>query len=140
MRRLFMCLFCLSLLHGCRGQQEDYGSALDRDSLLAAHNQHRSTALKVSGELEEAAQKWAEKMAAADELDHGDFKSRISGNWRMIGENIAAGQRSVESVMRSWMNSRGHRQNILNEQFKWVGFGIAVSSNGTIYWVADFGG
>ncbi len=42
----------------------------------------------------------------------------------MLGENIAYGQRSVEEVMEAWMNSEGHRANILNPQFNGVAVGF----------------
>ena len=54
------------------------------------------------------------------------------------GENIAMGQQTPSSVMTSWMNSTGHRQNILNTNYTEIGVGIAKSSNGGIYWVQQF--
>ena len=54
------------------------------------------------------------------------------------GENIAMGQQSPTEVMNSWMNSSGHRQNILNTRYTEIGVGIAKSSNGSIYWVQQF--
>jgi uncharacterized protein YkwD len=50
------------------------------------------------------------------------------------GENIAAGQRSPEQVMNSWMNSDGHRRNILNGGFDEIGVGYHNN-----YWVQVFG-
>lgn len=54
------------------------------------------------------------------------------------GENIAAGHRSAEEVMNTWMNSDGHRKNILNENYTRIGVGVYEASNGTIYWVQVF--
>jgi uncharacterized protein YkwD len=54
------------------------------------------------------------------------------------GENIAAGQTSPDQVMTSWMNSSGHRANILNSSFGHIGVGIVKNSAGTIYWTQDF--
>jgi len=54
------------------------------------------------------------------------------------GENIAMGQQSATQVMTSWMNSSGHRQNILNARYTEIGVGIAKSGNGSIYWVQQF--
>ena len=53
------------------------------------------------------------------------------------GENIAYGQDTPEEVMTAWMNSDGHRANILNGSFTKLGVGI-YSSGGTIYWVQLF--
>ncbi len=54
------------------------------------------------------------------------------------GENIAYGQRTPEEVMKSWMNSPGHRSNILNATYNQIGVGVAKSSNGTFYWTQMF--
>lgn len=56
----------------------------------------------------------------------------------MMGENIACGQPSPESVMNSWMNSSGHRANILSAYFTTIGIGC-VTYQGNIYWVQCFG-
>lgn len=54
------------------------------------------------------------------------------------GENIAWGQKSPEQVMDSWMNSDGHRANILNQNFKNIGIGYYQDENGRNYWVQLF--
>jgi uncharacterized YkwD family protein len=54
------------------------------------------------------------------------------------GENIAYGQRTPEEVMRSWMNSAGHKANILSKNFTQIGVGAAKKSNGTLYWTQEF--
>lgn len=53
------------------------------------------------------------------------------------GENIAKGYRGAESVMNGWMNSSGHRANILNANFKKIGVGY-VEARGTTYWTQLF--
>ena len=54
------------------------------------------------------------------------------------GENIAYGQRTPQEVMNSWMNSPGHRSNILNQTYNQIGVGVAKASNGTFYWTQMF--
>lgn len=54
------------------------------------------------------------------------------------GENIARGQRTAEEVMNSWMNSPGHRKNILSKKYTHIGVGLAETSQGTTYWVQMF--
>ncbi len=54
------------------------------------------------------------------------------------GENIAYGQRTPEEVMNAWMNSSGHRANILNGSYNQIGVGVAKASNGTFYWTQMF--
>jgi len=59
-------------------------------------------------------------------------------NFMMAGENIALGQRTPKEVMNSWMNSPGHRSNILNPRFTEIGVGIAYSKDRGIYWTQMF--
>lgn len=59
-------------------------------------------------------------------------------SYRSAGENIAKGQRSAQQVVTSWMNSSGHRANILNSGYTQIGVGYAVDSNGTPYWTQMF--
>nr|WP_281201115.1 CAP domain-containing protein [Orenia metallireducens] len=54
------------------------------------------------------------------------------------GENIAKGQQTAAAVMNSWMNSPGHRKNILSEKFTEIGVGLAKDANGTTYWTQMF--
>ncbi|HHW67185.1 MAG: hypothetical protein PWP07_1684 [Epulopiscium sp.] len=54
------------------------------------------------------------------------------------GENIAKGQQSASAVMNAWMNSPGHRSNILSASYTEIGVGLAKSKNGTKYWTQMF--
>ena len=60
--------------------------------------------------------------------------------YRAAGENIAKGQSSPEAVMRSWMNSNGHRANIMNGNFSSIGIGVAQDARGVFHWVQLFTG
>ena len=55
------------------------------------------------------------------------------------GENVARGQRDAADVMNSWMNSEGHRANIVNCSFKAIGVGAVKGVDGTIVWGQIFG-
>ena len=57
--------------------------------------------------------------------------------YRTAGENIAKGYTSAQSVVNGWMNSSGHRANILNPNFGKIGVGY-VKANGTTYWTQMF--
>lgn len=59
--------------------------------------------------------------------------------YRMIGENLAAGFTSASSVVNAWMNSEGHRANILKDGYTQIGIGIKKDKDGRIYWVQIFG-
>ncbi|MGE5614052.1 MAG: SafA/ExsA family spore coat assembly protein [Bacillota bacterium] len=54
------------------------------------------------------------------------------------GENIAYGQRTPAEVMRDWMNSPGHRNNILSRNYTEIGVGLAKNKNGVCYWTQMF--
>jgi uncharacterized protein YkwD len=75
-------------------------------------------------------------------LDGTQFADRISRagyQWRGAGENIAKGQRTPADVMNAWMNSSGHRANILNCGFRDLGVGLAYDAKKTPLWTQDFG-
>lgn len=58
--------------------------------------------------------------------------------YRGSGENIAYGQRTAAEVMNGWMNSQGHRANILNGSYKNIGVGYYENGSGVKYWVQLF--
>ncbi|MFZ5884806.1 MAG: CAP domain-containing protein, partial [Chloroflexota bacterium] len=62
-------------------------------------------------------------------------------SWLYLGENIAAGYPTPESVVDAWMNSSGHRANILNANYTEIGIGYAYWYDSTYgaYWTTDFG-
>lgn len=62
----------------------------------------------------------------------------FEANDKMFGENIAMGYSSPTAVMNGWMDSSGHRSNILSENYQSIGIGC-VQYNGTWYWVQCFG-
>jgi uncharacterized protein YkwD len=62
-------------------------------------------------------------------------------NYYSVGENIAGGQRSLEEVMKAWMASPGHCENIMKSTYTEVGVAIVIKSDSTyqIYWGQNFG-
>ncbi|MGC9539069.1 sigma-70 family RNA polymerase sigma factor [Streptomyces sp. UG1] len=118
--------------------------------VVALVNKERSAAgcgpLEEDALLNKAAQGHSDDMAARDFFDHtnpdgADPGQRITAagyRWSTFGENIARGQQTPEAVMESWMNSPGHRANILNCSFKDIGVGINNSSGGP-WWTQNFG-
>jgi len=68
----------------------------------------------------------------------GDMLKQFGIKWSAWGENIASGQRTPEAVVTAWMNSEGHRANILSSNFSKIGVGYATNSNGTPYWTQIF--
>ncbi|WP_202869229.1 CAP domain-containing protein [Kribbella antibiotica] len=107
-------------------------------------------ALNRNGSLDNAAQGHAADMANRNYFSHNSLDGRTP--WDRIaqagypsnsgrGENIAASQTTPASVVSTWMNSAGHRANILNCSFRSIGVGYGYNSNATWdhYWVQDFG-
>lgn len=73
--------------------------------------------------------------------DGRSFSTVLTDNgitYRGSGENIAWGQRSPEEVMKGWMNSDGHRANILNPKFTKIGVGYYKNAAGRNFWTQLF--
>ncbi|MFJ6084799.1 CAP domain-containing protein [Streptomyces sp. NPDC092369] len=68
-----------------------------------------------------------------------DRAARAGSRRRTIGENIACGQRSAAEVVEGWMNSPGHRANILKPDFTHIGIGFAGGGPSGTYWTQLFG-
>ena len=64
-----------------------------------------------------------------------EMMQQFGVTYRAAGENIAKGQRSPEQVVNAWMNSEGHRANILNANFTHIGVGHVANGN---YWTQQF--
>lgn len=104
--------------------------------------------LTASEPLGRAAQRHAEDMARQGYFDHrapdgstpGDRVRRAGYHPRLTGENIAFGPESAEEVVRGWLESSGHCENIMDARFAQIGIGLAEGSRrGHIYWVQSFG-
>ncbi|MFD3570309.1 CAP domain-containing protein [Streptomyces sp. NPDC058671] len=131
------------------GPQQDTGRSSAADQVIALVNTERAKAgcgpLSHNATLTRAAQGHSDDMAARDFFDHTDPDGDGPGErvtaagypWSTYGENIAKGQSTPEQVMEAWMNSPGHRANILNCDFKEIGVGI--HTDGGPYWTQVFG-
>ncbi len=101
--------------------------------------------LRISQDLMRSANVRAEELPEKFSHTRPDGSScftAIKSSYSIIGENIAAGQSSPASVVESWMNSEGHRENILNKRFRFLGVGYFNAPNGEYkhYWVQLFKG
>lgn len=121
-------------------------SAANQDTfsrLLEGHNASRAEKglepLALDERLCAYAQRHAERMASKGHLVHSSMSSLAGvlgdGN---VAENIAWGQNSEEEVCRAWMNSPGHRTNIMSKRYRKVGFGVKEDERGKKYWCAVF--
>ncbi|RYM06204.1 hypothetical protein EWH99_03740 [Sporolactobacillus sp. THM7-7] len=67
-----------------------------------------------------------------------DMMKKYGISFTTAGENIAAGQKSPEEVVNGWMNSEGHRKNILNPNFTTIGVGYVEGGSYGSYWTQEF--
>jgi len=139
---------------GCSGANDPVESTAPqvlRSAVVCLIDQQRSLrhlpGLTASPLLNRSAQGWTDVMVSSDQFTHGtNFASRISAvgyDWRMAGENIATGYATPRGVVRAWMASTGHCQNILNPAYRNVGTGVsnrAVTdfATGPGTWTQDF--
>jgi uncharacterized protein YkwD len=101
------------------------------------------TALAPSAQLAEAAQKHACDNAGRNKMSHtGSDGSKVSTRIKRTGysygranENVGYGYRDPGSMLKGWMNSDGHRRNILARGTQHIGIGRATGSDGNAYWV-----
>jgi uncharacterized protein YkwD len=63
---------------------------------------------------------------------------KFNVDYRSAGENIAVGQTTAAQVVNSWMNSPGHRANILNREYTHLGVGYAAGGTYRHYWTQMF--
>jgi uncharacterized protein YkwD len=117
-----------------------------QNSVVATVNQHRAQAgragVTIDGRLTAAAQRQSDDMARRQTMSHsggdgtdGGIRIRNAGyGWSTWGENVAAGQSTPAEVMSAWLNSPGHRANILNGGVVHIGVAATTGSNGSIYW------
>lgn len=132
------------------------------DKVLALTNQARAQArrcgeqrfdpappLHANARLEKAATMHAQDMAAHQFIEHmgrdgSSFAQRITRTryeWRSVGENVAAGQRTPEDVVQDWLASPGHCANIMAADFTEMGLAFAVNMDAkeVVYWTQEFG-
>ncbi|MEM8534333.1 MAG: S8 family serine peptidase [Chloroflexota bacterium] len=125
-------------------------SSNEAERVFELVNQERTSRglapLTMSDKLTEAAQVHSDDMAENNRLSHtgsdgstvGDRVSRTDYVWQTVGENIAWNYTTPESVMEGWMNSSGHRANILRENYTEIGVALATNSRGEPYWTQVF--
>ena len=115
--------------------------------VLDLTNQERAKigvpALKLDIELSKVAREKSRDMQAKGYFDHNsptygspfDMMKKFGVSYRTAGENIAMGQQSPQEVVTAWMNSEGHRKNILNANYTHIGIGHIAQGN---YWTQMF--
>ncbi|MGY4894216.1 CAP domain-containing protein [Micromonospora aurantiaca (nom. illeg.)] len=124
------------------------GLSAELQKVVTIVNQERAKAgckaLTVNAKLNLAAQRHSQDQADHKKMDHTgsdgsqpwDRVKAAGYSYRMVGENVAWNYQTPAAVMEGWMNSEGHRKNILNCSYTQIGVGVA-RSNGP-YWTQVF--
>ncbi|MFG2713810.1 CAP domain-containing protein [Streptomyces goshikiensis] len=127
----------------------DDGHSAEEAAVLTLVNQERAQAgcgpVRANPPLATLAAAFSKDMAVRGFFDHTDpdgntpwVRAQNAGIGGLGGENIARGQGDAEAVMKAWMNSPGHKANILNCEFRTLGVG-AYFADGGPWWTQDFG-
>lgn len=131
-------------------QSFEHGNSAEAQAVLSLVNEERSkqglNPLKLSSKLTSIATLKSRDMADKNYFSHEsptygspfDMLHQYGIQYRFAGENIAAGQRTPEEVMQAWMNSSGHRANILNKNFTEIGIGYYQGGSYKVYWTQMF--
>lgn len=142
----------LYIYNTATGEVSDAGTVIDTSwqtaeakEILSLVNAERRAAgvgeLVLNESLCASAQVRAEEISRVWSHNRPDGSScftAITISYRTAGENIAYGQSTPQAVMTSWMNSAGHRENILTADFTQLGVGCYRAENGILYWVQLF--
>ncbi|MGN6695659.1 MAG: CAP domain-containing protein [Aquihabitans sp.] len=116
-------LCAMALLTGClRSTQSQVLSELNAD-----RSANKLRTLATQADAQRKAQAWAEKLAKENTLYHSNLPDGIKVKWCSLGENVGYGP-NVPAIEDAYMNSPGHRANILST--KWNGVGVGYATNG----------
>jgi uncharacterized protein YkwD len=115
------------------------------DEIIRLTNVERQKAgvgpVQKNATITKVAEDYAALMAKLNKLDHnldginaGQRLTNAGYKWDSWGENIADGYADAASVVKGWMDSPGHKMNILNPNFTEIGVGVAYSADGVPYY------
>jgi uncharacterized protein YkwD len=159
MHRRFVLIGLAGMLAGCTSNGLTTGAAttpaeLTQAAILSAINGVRKAngraALTYNGSLATAARAQAQLMASRDQMSHtlgGSLRARVTavGYDGAVGENLAAGQQTLQAAIEGWLASPGHRSTLLSPKFTEFGLAAARVAPGRnsrygIYWAFIAGG
>lgn len=127
--------------------ESTYNLSAYEQKVVDLTNQERAKnglpALKVDLSLSKMARDKSQDMSTNHYFSHTsptygspfDMMKKYGITYRYAGENIAMGQRTPEEVVTAWLNSEGHRKNILSPNFTYIGVGYVANGN---YWTQEF--
>mgnify|MGYP002620007882 CR=1 FL=1 len=132
------------------GNEGGGGESQEAAQVLEIVNRERAAngcgPVVIDSRLAEAARLHSQDQAAHATMSHTGSdgstfveRARRAGYDSPLGENVAVGYPTAEAVMAGWMNSPGHRANILNCAARAMGVGVATGADGRLYWTQVFG-
>lgn len=121
-------------------------SAFEKEVVELTNKERAKNGLKeltLDNELSKVAKVKSQDMSTNNYFDHTsptygspfDMMKQFGISYKAAGENIAKGQKTPEEVVNAWMNSEGHRANILSDKFTHIGVGYVENGN---YWTQQF--
>ena len=135
-RRAFFAAVAMMVVVGGLVAAPTSAAAAEEGTIHALANQSRASSglgpLALNGSLSQVALGWAQQLAASGVLSHNpSYSAQIPAGWQAAAENVAQGYPSASAVHGGWMNSAGHRANILGD---FTDVGIAHIAGGGTTW------
>ena len=146
MKKFFLSLATIFILLGAGNAYAEENFAVEVLNLVNAERANLGIApLRLADDLQEEAEIRAQEIVEVfshTRPDGSDCFTVMKNRGRTCGENIAAGHASASETVEQWMDSEGHRENILNPAFRELGVGYAYEDYSTYhhYWVQLFRG
>lgn len=145
MKRKFFIILILIFLSTLSFGIEDYQKIILKEVNIEREKNHLKP-LKIDSRLNKIAVIKAKDMAKDKKMSHTSKKFGATFNlikkenihFTKAAENIASGHKTPEFVTERWLKSKGHRKNILERDYRFIGIGKATDNNGKIYWVQIF--
>ena len=147
---MFILVCIIALLASCDDKKPPLKPTREEQAVLDFTNAERKRnqlpPLQFNQKLMQAARDHVANMAKQETLNHEldgkkmeDRLKEVEYNYAHAGENIAWKQPTPREVVRGWMNSEGHKANILHEDYTEIGIATAKSPKGHRYWIQVFG-
>lgn len=145
MKRKFFVILISIFLSTLSLGMENYQKIILKEVNIEREKNHLKP-LKIDNRLNKIAVIKAKDMAREKKMSHTSKKFGATFNlikkenihFTKAAENIASGHKTPEFVTERWLKSKGHRKNILERDYRFIGIGKASDNEGKLYWVQIF--
>ena len=145
MKRKFFVILISIFLSTLSLGMENYQKIILKEVNIEREKNHLKP-LKIDNRLNKIAVIKAKDMAREKKMSHTSKKFGVTFNlikkegisYTKAAENIASGHKTPEFVTERWLKSKGHRKNILERDYRFIGIGKASDNEGKLYWVQIF--